>query len=103
MSDNIIALLIPLAIIAIIFVWAPLLNLVCPPCRRSSGWRRFQEAASKTQPPLLFRARINPADLGLPRRESDHRALEKPAAARLDEATMKHLDIAVHHQLSIFE
>jgi hypothetical protein len=82
MSDNIIALVVPLVMIAIIFVWAPLLNFICPPCRHSSGWRRFQDAASKTQPPLLFRARINPAELGLHRRESDHRALEKPAATR---------------------
>jgi cytochrome c oxidase assembly protein Cox11 len=69
MSDNIIALVIPLTMIAITFAWVPLLNFICPPRQCSSGWRRLQDAASKTQPPLLFRSRVNPADLGLHRRE----------------------------------
>lgn len=35
MSDEIIALVIPLVAVAIIFAWVPLLNLICPPCGRS--------------------------------------------------------------------
>ena len=34
MSDEIIALVITIAIIALFFLWVPLLNLVCPPCGR---------------------------------------------------------------------
>jgi cytochrome c oxidase assembly protein Cox11 len=63
MSDNIIALLIPVIMIAIAFAWVPLLNLICPPCRRSSTWRPLHDAASKTQSALLLRSRIHPADL----------------------------------------
>jgi hypothetical protein len=34
MSDEVIALIITIAIIALFFVWVPLLNFVCPPCGR---------------------------------------------------------------------
>jgi hypothetical protein len=66
--DNIIALVIPIVMIAITFAWVPLLNFICPPHQCSSGWQCLRDAASKTQPPLLFRERINQADLGLHRR-----------------------------------
>lgn len=59
MSDNIIALLIPVVMIAITFVWVPMLNLICPPCQRSSAWRSLHETASKTHSALLFRSHIN--------------------------------------------
>lgn len=35
MSDGIIALIIPLVALAIIVVWVPFLNLICPPRGRS--------------------------------------------------------------------
>jgi len=59
MSDNIIALIIPVVMIAITFVWVPMLNLVCPPCQRSPAWRSLHETASKTHSALLFRAHMN--------------------------------------------
>ena len=59
MSDNIIALVIPVVMIAITFVWVPMLNLICPPCQRSSAWRSLHETASKTHSALLFRSHMN--------------------------------------------
>ena len=59
MSDNIIALLIPAVMIAITFVWVPMLNLICPPCRHYSARRSLHETASKTHTALLFRAHRN--------------------------------------------
>ena len=35
MSADIIAVIIPFAAVAIVFVWVPLLNFICPPCVRS--------------------------------------------------------------------
>ena len=35
MFDGVLAFLVPLVALAIIFAWVPLLNLICPPCRRS--------------------------------------------------------------------
>ncbi|HEX3968185.1 MAG TPA: hypothetical protein VHW70_09495 [Edaphobacter sp.] len=63
MSDSIVALLIPLAMIAIAFAWVPMLNHICPPCRRSSTWRPLHDAAPGTQAAQLFRSRIHPADI----------------------------------------
>jgi hypothetical protein len=34
MSDEVTAFVITIAIIALFFVWVPLLNFVCPPCGR---------------------------------------------------------------------
>lgn len=59
MSDNIIALVIPVVMIAITFVWVPMLNLICPPCQRSSASRSLHETASKTHSALLFRSHTN--------------------------------------------
>ena len=42
MSDAIIALVIPLVGIAIIVAWVPLLNFICPTCRRSLEYQSFQ-------------------------------------------------------------
>jgi hypothetical protein len=35
MSAGIVALIIPFAAVAIVFIWVPLLNFICPPCVRS--------------------------------------------------------------------
>jgi len=68
MSDSIIALVIPVIMIAITFAWVPLLNLICPSCPRFSGWQYLEEGTPRTAPPLLFKSRVHPADL---RRESE--------------------------------
>jgi hypothetical protein len=44
MSDYVLAIAVPLASLAIIFIWVPLLNLICPPCATSFAHRYFQEA-----------------------------------------------------------
>jgi len=43
MSDDVIALLITIAIIALFFVWVPFLEFVCPPCGRFLQRRRRQK------------------------------------------------------------
>jgi hypothetical protein len=43
MSDEVIALVITLGIIALFFLWVPLLNLVCPPCGRFLAQRRISK------------------------------------------------------------
>jgi hypothetical protein len=67
MSDNIIAIVIPVIMIAIIFAWVPLLNLICPTCPRASGWQYLREVrpsvAPSATPPALFKSRIHPADI----------------------------------------
>jgi hypothetical protein len=50
MSDEVIALAITIAIIALFFVWVPLLNLVCPPCGRFLERRRLQKAVPNARP-----------------------------------------------------
>jgi hypothetical protein len=40
MSDEIIAMIITVAIIAFLFAWAPFLNFICPPCGRFLAQRR---------------------------------------------------------------
>ena len=42
MSDNIIAIIITVAIIALLFAWAPFLNFICPPCGRFLAQRRME-------------------------------------------------------------
>jgi len=49
MSDDIVAVIIPLIAIAIIFAWVPLLNLICPPCGRALERRRSQMDALKVR------------------------------------------------------
>jgi hypothetical protein len=51
MSDEVIALVITIAIIALFFVWVPLLNLVCPPCVRFLE-RRRQKDPTKARVPI---------------------------------------------------
>jgi len=43
MSDDVIALLITIAIIALFFIWVPFLEFVCPPCGRFLQRRRLQK------------------------------------------------------------
>jgi hypothetical protein len=50
MSDEIIALIITVAIIALLFAWAPFLNLICPPCGRFLAQRRKERETVAKQP-----------------------------------------------------
>ena len=65
MSDNIIALIIPVVMIAITFIWVPMLNLICPPCQRSSTSHSLHETVSKTHSALLFRSHVNSEELAV--------------------------------------
>jgi hypothetical protein len=47
MSDEVIAAVITIAVIALLFAWVPFLNLVCPPCARLLERRRLQKNATK--------------------------------------------------------
>ncbi|WP_353066086.1 hypothetical protein RBB77_07395 [Tunturibacter psychrotolerans] len=49
MSDEIIALIITVAIIALLFAWVPLLNFICPPCGRFFAQRRMEKQTSENQ------------------------------------------------------
>jgi hypothetical protein len=40
MSDELIAFIVTVVIIALLFAWAPLLNFICPPCGRFLAQRR---------------------------------------------------------------
>ena len=47
MSDEVISVVITIAIIALFFVWVPFLDLVCPPCGRFLEHRRLQKKTIK--------------------------------------------------------
>jgi cytochrome c oxidase assembly protein Cox11 len=47
MSDEAIALVVTIAIVALFFAWVPILNLICPPCGRFLAQRRVQKEATK--------------------------------------------------------
>jgi len=47
MSEDLIAILITIAIIAVFFAWMPFLNFVCPPCGRFLERRRLQKDAPR--------------------------------------------------------
>jgi hypothetical protein len=64
MSDSVVAFIVPAVMIAIIFAWGPLLNLIFPTCPRASGWQYLEDGTPEAQTPLLFESRINPADFG---------------------------------------
>jgi cytochrome c oxidase assembly protein Cox11 len=49
MSDEIIALIITVAIIALLFAWAPFLNFICPPCGRFLTQRRMEKETAAKQ------------------------------------------------------
>jgi hypothetical protein len=70
MPDEFIALVIAIAIIALIFAWAPFLSLVCPPCTRFLQRRRLQkgrrqktENTVRSRPPSARRIGLRPLDL----------------------------------------
>ncbi len=42
MSEETLAFAISLAVVALLFLWVPFLNLVCPPCARALERRREQ-------------------------------------------------------------
>ena len=53
MSDEFIALVITIALIALIFAWVPFLNRICRPCARFLERRRLQkDAGKKTAKPM---------------------------------------------------
>jgi len=52
MSDDVIAVLITIAIIALFFVWVPLLNFVCPPCGRFLERLRLQKEIPARRAPV---------------------------------------------------
>jgi hypothetical protein len=49
MSNEIIALIVTVAIIALLFAWAPLLNFICPPCGRFIAQRRMEKETVENQ------------------------------------------------------
>ena len=49
MSEEIIALIITVAIIALLFAWAPFLNFICPPCGRFLAQRRMEKETIEDQ------------------------------------------------------
>jgi hypothetical protein len=51
MSEDAIAILITIAIIALFFVWMPFLNFICPPCGRFLERRRLQKETTNERPP----------------------------------------------------
>jgi hypothetical protein len=48
MSDEMIALIVTVAIIGLLFAWPPFLNLICPPCSRFLNQRRAEKQTSVT-------------------------------------------------------
>jgi hypothetical protein len=69
MSDAIIALVVPAVMIAVIFAWVPLLNLVCPPYATCSGRQILKSFADRPRSSSLFASRIGPSDLAQHRHE----------------------------------
>jgi hypothetical protein len=55
MSDEVIAIVITIAIIALLFVWVPLLNLICPPCGRFLEGLRLRKVAKEQTPMGIVR------------------------------------------------
>ena len=42
MSDEVIAVIVTILILALLFAWAPFLNFICPPCSRYLAQRRME-------------------------------------------------------------
>jgi len=55
MSDNVIALVITIAIIALFFAWMPILNFICPPCGRFVAKYRLQRPQDEKPHPAAFK------------------------------------------------
>jgi hypothetical protein len=49
MSEQALSLIITIAIIALIFAWAPFLNFVCPPCGRALERLRPRKAQGQAR------------------------------------------------------
>jgi hypothetical protein len=65
MSDEAIAIVITIAIIALFLVWVPFLNLICPPCGRLLDRLRLPKDKIKKQPTVLqFNARRPNSKIG---------------------------------------
>ena len=60
MSDTTIALIITVAIIALLFAWVPVLNLICPPCARFLKRRSVQR---ETFPSSQSRSSVQQIDI----------------------------------------
>ena len=43
MSDEVLALIVTIAVLALLFAWAPFLNFICPPCSRFLAQRRAEK------------------------------------------------------------
>lgn len=52
MSNDILAILIPIIAVALTFAWVPLLNLICPPCERSLERFAFRDDELKARSSL---------------------------------------------------
>jgi hypothetical protein len=53
MSEEVIAVIITIAIIALFLAWVPFLNLICPPCSRFLERRRQQKDPRKVRSPIV--------------------------------------------------
>ena len=49
MSDEMIALIVTVAIIGLLFAWPPFLNFICPPCGRFLKQRRVEKQTTEKQ------------------------------------------------------
>jgi hypothetical protein len=49
MSDEMIALIVTVAIIGLLFAWPSFLNFICPPCGRFLAQRRVEKQTSEKQ------------------------------------------------------
>jgi hypothetical protein len=49
MSDDVIALIVTILVIALLFAWAPFLNFICPPCSRFLAQRRMERQTVEDQ------------------------------------------------------
>ncbi len=49
MSEQALSIIITVAIIALMFAWAPFLNFVCPPCGRALERLRLRKAQGQTR------------------------------------------------------
>jgi hypothetical protein len=65
MSEEIIAIVITIAIIALFVAWVPILDLICPPCSRLLERLRLPKEKVKKQPTVLqFSARRPGSKIG---------------------------------------
>jgi hypothetical protein len=58
MSDQVLAILITAAIVALLFAWVPILNFICPPCGRALARYRHKSIAEDGIAPGTLRKPI---------------------------------------------